>query len=239
MHLSYVNQTSELPPLLARSSSLTQLALSWLIKSAKWKPSNPPPLLSLLSLCNWNSFPLHSVSEGEKKYNIEDKVGLTAPLWVAKKNSVRFSRNSLNVGVGLQMLENCHPLKQPTPQCRPPPIPHFSFASELWIVSSQTNAWMHTRTRHTCRHHYIQTTGPPYIQSQTVYMCLDEMCILFTLFLPYHSQIHVRIYTQVHKYTVYPSACLHKCKHTQSTWTTNAWTLCFSITEPGSRTVQH
>lgn len=114
------------------------------------------------------------------------------------------------------MLENCHPLKQPTPQCRPPPIPQFPFASELWIVSSQTNAWMHTRTRHTCRHHYIQTTGPPYIQSQTVYMCLDKMYILFTFFLPFHSQIHVCIYTQVHKYTVcilplvYTSVNTHK-----------------------------
>lgn len=199
----------------------------------------PSPFVTLVSLQLKLISSTQCIRGGKKKYNIEDKVGLTAPLRVAKKNSVRFSRNSLNVGVGLQMLENCHPLKQPTPQCCPPPIPHFSFASELWIVSSQTHAWMHTRTRHTCRHHYIQTTGPPYIQSQTVYMCLDEMCILFTFFLPYHSQIHVRIYTQVHKYTVYPSACLHKCKHTQSTWTTSAWTLCFSITEPGSRTVQH
>lgn len=100
----------------------------------------PSPFVTLVSLQLKLISSTQCIRGGKKKYNIEDKVGLTAPLGVAKKNSVRFSRNSLNVGVGLQMLENCHPLKQPTPQCCPPPIPHFSFASELWIVSSQTHA---------------------------------------------------------------------------------------------------
>lgn len=115
-------------------------------------PLHPPPFLSLLSLCNRNSFPLLSVSAGTNTHNIiesQSQEGPSASLRSPQTNSVHFSRNPLNVGSGPADVGRA--VIPPNPhtqhsQMPPPPTPCFPFAFVFCGVNAQTDAGRHTCT---------------------------------------------------------------------------------------------